>query len=124
MILGLGIDIEDISRFEGITEKKRLFEKCFTEKEREYISAKKNYAQTACGIYCAKEAMLKALKTGLGGFPMTEIEVRHEDGGAPYMAFYGDLSKYMADKCALVSISHNTDSAVAEVIIQEKGDER
>ena len=122
MILGIGIDIEDISRFEGIMDKTKLFEKCFTEAERKYISSKKKYAQTACGIFCAKEAMLKALKTGLGGFPMSEIEINHEEGGAPYMSFFGKLKEYMKDKNAFVSISHCSNTAVAEVIIQSGGE--
>ena len=122
MIRGIGIDTEDIKRFSDIKEKHSLMNKCFTEYERLYIISKVNFAQTAAGIFCAKEALFKALKTGIGAFPFLEAEVKHDDNGAPYYVFYGALEQHLENADVLLSISHNDTLAVAQVLIQDKGE--
>ena len=64
MIRGLGCDLCAISRMEKIMADGRFLHRYFTEGERAYIAARARGAQTAAGIFAAKEALVKALGTG------------------------------------------------------------
>ena len=59
----IGVDIEDISRFNNKTlENDSVFlEKIFTQNELEYCYKQKNYASSLAARFCAKEAVIKAL---------------------------------------------------------------
>ena len=119
MIYGIGCDIEAVSRFENVKENEKLISRLFTQKEREYIFFKKNYSQTAAGIFCAKESILKAMGTGMSGYSFLDFEIIHTEKGAPKVNV---LSKDAFFKCAkiLVSISHESEKAMATAIIELK----
>ena len=58
----IGTDIESIPRFINLfNHKKKLLQKMFNASEWEYSLTKSNPAQTLTGIWCAKEAVLKAM---------------------------------------------------------------
>ena len=61
MIRGLGCDVCAIERMVKILEKSRFLERYFTEGERAYIAARSHAAETAAGLFAAKEALVKAL---------------------------------------------------------------
>lgn len=113
MIMGTGIDVMLIGRMEKSMEKDAFLHKVFTENELAYINGKGQKAQTAAGIFCAKEAFLKACGKGIGDIPLRQIEVGHTAQGAPHIVFEG------AGK-AHVSISHMGDIAVAQVILESE----
>jgi len=109
MIKGTGIDIIEISRIKKCIEKQAFLDKVYTKSEQEYIFSKGNCAQTAAGIFAAKEAAAKALGTGVCSF--TDFEVKHTKTGKPYMEYNG---------CEIMlSISHCKEYAVANAIIAE-----
>ncbi len=112
MIIGAGIDIMLISRMEKSMESRAFAEKVFSEAELEYIDTRRGEAQTAAGIFCAKEAFLKALGKGIGSIPLSKIEVLHTEAGAPYINFN-------TDKKIHLSISHMGDIAIAQVILED-----
>lgn len=116
----LGTDIAKISRFEKLT-KNDIPNKIFSETEAKYILSKKNRAQTAAGIFAAKEAFLKALGTGLNKVALNEITVTHSPYGSPKFAFFGKAlektENLLADDISL-SISHDGDYAIAVVCIE------
>jgi holo-[acyl-carrier protein] synthase len=120
MIRALGVDIEQISRLKRSMENPRFLERCFTPYEREYIISKANAAQSAAGIFCAKEAFLKAMGVGVGSFSFQDMEVRHEAGGKPYMLLYGRVSQAAGDVDILVSIAHTGDLATAQVLVADR----
>ena len=117
MIRALGVDIEQISRLKKSMENPRFIERCFTSKEREYILSKANAAQSAAGIFCAKEAFIKALGVGIGYFSLHDMEICHEKGGKPYMRLYGRAKEMTDGADVLVSIAHTGDLATAQVLI-------
>jgi len=121
MIRGLGCDLCAIGRMEEIIEDGRFLRRYFTENEQEYILDHARAAQTAAGIFAAKEALLKALGTGLGGLDMRCIEITHTALGAPeYTAnehFSAALQKVGASR-AYVSISHDGDYAMATAVLE------
>ncbi|MDL2237283.1 holo-ACP synthase [Christensenellaceae bacterium OttesenSCG-928-K19] len=112
MIVGTGIDITLISRMEQSMKKENFMGKIFTPVERDYIAGKGGHAQTAAGIFCAKEAYLKALGKGIGAISFSSIEILHHESGAPYMQ--SDVGRVH------VSISHMGDIAIAHVIIESE----
>jgi holo-[acyl-carrier protein] synthase len=124
MIVGTGIDIVDISRFERFVaeENLALFQRLFTPVEIDYCSARKKSAQHYAIRLAAKEALLKALGTGLrDGISWQDMEVINDHYGKPEMKLSGRAAQLAADKgvngCFL-SLSHDGASAVASVILE------
>lgn len=103
----MGIDLIRISKVEKILERhgEKFLEKVFTEVEIKYIEEKHFMPQTVAGIYAAKEAMLKELGTGIGEYPLKDVEVFHDKKGRPY----GKSGEKLFD----ISISHEGDYGVA-----------
>lgn len=106
----IGIDIESISRFENLyVHKKRLLEKMFNPSEWEYALKKPNPSQTLTGIWCAKEAVLKAYYPRQPLF-IKDITIKHKDSGEPYVEL---RSKDWESKSIHISVSHAKDYATA-----------
>lgn len=119
-MIGIGVDTYSISKFKNIFTVE-FAKKYFTDSENLYLSKKNNsFYQSACGIFCAKEAFFKALGTGIA-YSMKELSVEHDHLGKPYILANGDielkLKSLNASKIHL-SISHDSDNAIAFVIIE------
>lgn len=124
MILGTGIDIAEISRFERFVAENNtaLLERLFTLRERQYCSARRLAAQHYALRFAAKEAFLKALGTGLrNGISWLEMEVVNDDLGKPVLELSGQAAAHFAvaggGRCHL-SLSHDAGCAVAMVILE------
>lgn len=113
MKLSTGADIEQVSRFDALLEKERFCRRVFTPGEREHIAASGHPAQTAAGIFCAKEAMAKALGRGLYGLLPQELEVVWDANGAPRAALSGSAAAQYGEIQLSLSISHTKDTALA-----------
>ena len=90
--------------------------KYFSEKEIEYVSAKLDKNQTIAGMFCAKEAVLKAFKIGIGKIALKSVEILHFSSGAPYLFCNQeilDLLKQNGLSRVEISISHSQNYAVA-----------
>lgn len=112
----IGIDTVRISRIEKAIENAAFVNRVFTDAEQSYCNAKPNSAQSYAGIFCAKEAAVKALGIGFGGGVMpADIEVMHENNGAPKLNFYCGAVELFKPYISSVSISHDGDYAVAAV---------
>ena len=121
MIRGLGCDLCAISRMEKVIDDGRFLARYFSENERTYILDRVRSAQTAAGIFAAKEAFLKAIGTGLGGIALTDIEIGHTALGAPEYILNENMRAAM-DKInarrAFLSISHDGDYAMATAVLE------
>ena len=85
----IGCDIEKVNRIALSSD--GFFEKYFTQKERQYASSKAKPMETYTGMFCAKEAFVKALGTGFdGSVSIREIEILHDNSGAPYYNLNGN----------------------------------
>lgn len=115
----VGTDILEIARIRRhIDEKDRFFERFYGDDERAELDKRNYSAQTAAGMFCAKEAFSKALGTGLVGFSLRNVQLLHNENGAPYLKLSGNAEKH-ASKLNMrfsVSISH-TDSIAAATVI-------
>ncbi len=113
-MLAIGVDIEEISRFEN--KDKKFLNRIFTKKELDYCLSKKYFAQHLCARFCAKEATIKALSTiGAKKPTFREIEILKKENGAPYInILVNEYKKYDF----LISFSHEKNKAIAFVVIK------
>jgi holo-[acyl-carrier protein] synthase len=121
MIIGIGIDIIEISRIKKSIEKfgDHFLEKIFTPGEIEYCLAKANKYQHFAARFSAKEAVAKAMSTGWNNeFSWQNIEVFNEPTGMPYVKLTGKLESFLADGKELkISMSHSQDYTTCVAII-------
>ena len=123
MIRGLGCDVCAIARMRKIMENPRFLERWFTQYEREYMDARKTAAQTAAGLFAAKEAFVKALGAGFDALMPDKVSIRHDASGAPYYDINEAMRQAMEQRgadAAHLSISHDGDVAMAVAILEEK----
>lgn len=125
MIISTGIDIVEVYRIRETMERTpRFTERVFTAVEREYCDSKGAAAfQSYAGRFAAKEAFLKALKTGWRGkIAWHDVEILNDDDGVPTLNITGEalsiLEKRRADRVHL-SISHTAEHAAANVILEK-----
>lgn len=124
MIVSIGTDIIEVYRIrETIERTPRFLERVYTEAEREYCQAKgAAAAQSYAARFAAKEAFLKAIKTGWRGeITWHNIEVRVDEDGAPSFSITGEakeiLDRLGADRIHL-SLSHTNEHATAQVVLE------
>lgn len=124
MILGIGLDIIETARVEKALQNPVFLKKVYTEGEQEYLAKRKGNAQSAAGIFAAKEAVSKALGTGFGPISFQEVEIVWDENGKPSVKLTGRaLMKLqeMGGKQVLVSITHIKDLAAAQAVIDGGG---
>jgi holo-[acyl-carrier protein] synthase len=125
MIVSIGIDIVEVYRIrETISRTPRFVERVFTEKERRYCEAKgMAAAQSYAARFAAKEAFLKALKTGWSGkITWHNIEIVSGENNVPSLEIRGEAQRILENMGANqihLSLSHTTEHAVAQVILEK-----
>lgn len=124
MILSTGIDIVEVYRIaETMARTPRFRERVFTPAEQEYCDSKgAAAAQSYAGRFAAKEAFLKALKTGWRGkITWHDIQIINDAEGVPEFSISGEAQRLFAERGYVslhLSISHTTEHAVAHVIFE------
>lgn len=124
MIVSIGTDIVEVYRIaETIERTPRFVERVYTERERAYCNAKgAAAAQSYAARFAAKEAFLKALKTGWRGkVTWHDMEILNDELGVPTMIVTGEALNLMKGLGATrihLSISHTTEHAVANVVLE------
>jgi holo-[acyl-carrier protein] synthase len=124
MIVGIGIDIIEVARIrEVLLRTPRFRERVFTAAEREYCDSRGAVAaQHYAARFAAKEAALKALRTGWrGGISWHDVEISSRESGAPVLILSGEVKKLMESSgatAAHLSMSHTTEHAIAQVILE------
>ena len=114
----LGCDIIEIERVRAAAERESFFKGVFTENERAYYTEHGKRAQTLAGMFCAKEAVAKALKSGFRGFRPCDIEILHAEGGAPTAKLVGRAKELFPAAVVEISVSHCESYAMAVAIVQ------
>lgn len=122
MIKGIGIDIIEIKRIENSIQKNRRFmERLFTPNEIDYFKSCNYSINTIAGNFSAKEAVMKALGTGLRYFKWKDIEILRDDLGKPHVILKNNAKLVAENKDIariLVSISHCKDYATAQAVAE------
>ena len=79
MLIGVGCDVIEIARVQKAIVKRSFVERVFAPEEIAYCESRgKQAAASFAARFAAKEAVLKALGTGLRGGELTEIVVSNE----------------------------------------------
>lgn len=123
MIKGIGNDIIELDRIEVAIKKKGFLKKYFTDKEALLFAERKNNIGTISGNFCVKEAVSKAIGTGIRDFGLADIEVLRDDLGKPYVTLHNN-AKVISDGLGIenwhVTISHSKMYATAVAIGEGK----
>lgn len=118
MILRSGIDTIEISRLDEVRPsiRERFIQRVFTEVE---SAQAMDRSDALSGIFAAKEAVSKALGTGIGFVRWRDIEIIHLPSGRPTVTLHGH-AKLVAEELGLtewsVSISHDRNKAIAMAV--------
>lgn len=120
MLLGLGTDIIEISRIEKALKNDSFRDRVYTSKEIAEAEKKEiNKFSTYAGKFCAKEAISKALGTGVREFNLVDMEILSDELGKPRVYFYGSLKEKMLNKYVEISISHCREYATAVAVVMK-----
>src|ERR1700740_449056 len=124
MIIGMGIDVEEVERVRGAMERQgeRFLRGVFTEKKGGYCEQVTGKAERYAGRFAVKEAAMKALGTGWSrGVRWVDIEITRLRGGRPTLELKGEARK-IADRLGVkniaISITHTSKQAMAQVIFE------
>ena len=115
VIMGTGIDLVDIARFErSVARTPGLLPRLFTDAEQRLKP------HSLAARYAAKEALIKALG-GSDGVYWTEIEIGAEPSGKPRFELTGSTAAVVAERgiTALhLSMTHDAGLAIAYVVAE------
>jgi holo-[acyl-carrier protein] synthase len=121
-IFGIGIDVVEVDRIASAIERhgEPFLAKIFTPSEREYCDSRKNAALHYAARFAAKEAVAKALGTGIGGNAgLHDLEIVHDAAGAPKLRLSGAAERFATEHGITdikISLTHAREYAAANAI--------
>lgn len=121
-VFGIGVDLVEVDRIQESIGRfgTRFLERVFTRAEQAYCDGHAEPWVYYAARFAAKEAVAKALGTGIGGHAaLHEIEVVHAPGGKPEIRLAGSAADYAGQtgvRRILISLSHTRQSAIAQAI--------
>jgi holo-[acyl-carrier protein] synthase len=125
IVLETGVDMIEIARIAHALERfgQRFSDRFFTAAEQAYCAGR---PERLAGRFAVKEAVGKALGTGIGDVRWVEIEVVCDGRGKPSLVLHGD-ARALAEQAGLthwsVSLSHTATHAVGFAVATGRGTE-
>lgn len=120
MVPMIGIDMVAVERIERAIHKESFTDRVFTKAEQAYCESRgKQCVQSYAARFAGKEAVLKALGTGLRGGKLTEIEILPNELGAPMVqlsGYFADLAHDMGITAIIISLTHDKTYAMAQAL--------
>ncbi|MBI2334168.1 MAG: holo-ACP synthase [Chloroflexi bacterium] len=121
MTLRTGVDLIEVNRVAEAIERhgERFLNRVFTVSEQKECNGR---IASLAARFAAKEAVAKALGTGIGDVSWLEIEIRSDEKKAPYLVLSGEgerLAKQLGLTTWSVSLSHTQSQAIAFVVMTE-----
>jgi len=118
MKLATGVDLIEIARIQEVISRhgKHYLERTYTPAELEQCGKR---TESLAGRFAAKEAVAKALGSGIGDVAWKEIEILGDEQNAPVLTLYGAAEKKARERGLTtwsVSISHSQSHSVAFVV--------
>jgi holo-[acyl-carrier protein] synthase len=93
----------------------------FSAYELNYCQKKQNPQLSIAGLWCAKQAFVKAIRHKLefSDFNYLDLEIRHQLSGQPTILLYGGLANWFKQQnlAAAVTIAHTKTLAIASVLL-------
>ena len=119
--VGVGVDVVDVERFALALERRpRLAQRLFTARECEDAARR---PERLAARFAAKEAVLKALGSGLGDASFHSIEVQRAPSGAPQLVLHDEaLARSRGVATWHLSMSHTVTTAMAFVVASAEVD--
>jgi holo-[acyl-carrier protein] synthase len=117
MKLATGVDVIEIDRVQAVVSRhgKHYLERVFTPAERELCGTR---MESLAVRFAAKEAVAKALGSGIGEVTFQDVEILQDEQGAPILHLHGKAA-IKADLLGLttwsLSLSHSLTLAIAMV---------
>ncbi len=118
MLIGIGTDIVDFSKIEKNFEKESFLNKFLNIVEIEKLQtfkSPKRRLEFIAGRIAAKEALLKAIGSGIGTLNFNMMCIKNDSMGKPSF-----INPKLENKTIFLSISHGETLAIANVVITEK----
>jgi holo-[acyl-carrier protein] synthase len=117
-MLAVGIDLIEVERVRRSLDRfgDRFLARIYTKQERRYCDGQ---AERLAARFALKEAVGKALGTGIGDVSWREIEVLNDDNGRPNLILHGSAQRVATALGLLhwsISLSHNRTQAVGMVV--------
>ena len=118
-----GIDLVETARISRAIERQgeAFLKRVFTSAERAYCESHANSAGSYAARWAAKEAVAKALGTGIGAeASLVEIEVIRSESGQPHIKLHGTaaaLAARMGVKEVRISLTHTEHYAAAFAVL-------
>jgi holo-[acyl-carrier protein] synthase len=121
-----GVDLVELERFRhGLSRSgDRFLKRIYTQRE---INLCGGRAERLAARFAAKEAVAKALGTGVRGIGWTDIEVLSDASGCPRLCLAGraaELAASIGIRSWGISLSHTDDWAVAFVVARQENARR
>jgi len=118
LVAGIGIDIVAISRIRRAAARSggRFLTRVFTEREREHCLARSDPHPCLAARFAAKEAVLKALGSGVANCHWQDVEILQTTSGMPVVRLSGGaaaIARALGVEQVLVSLAHEKEHAVA-----------
>ena len=112
--MAIGVDIEDISRFEN--KSSEFINRIYTPVEIEYCQSFREPQSHYAARFCAKEAVIKALSAlNIKNVQLNEIEIYHNENKCPQIRILKPLEKNIDFQ---LSLSHDKTKAIAFVVAE------
>ncbi|MCL2319351.1 MAG: holo-ACP synthase [Treponema sp.] len=122
MIAGVGIDVIHVSRMERWRQIPGLLERYFHPEELSAALERGGGANLSLAArFAAKEALGKALGTGLAGITLKDIMVKNRHNGQPEIFVFGTARAALEHSGAArihLSLTHERDNAIAMVVLE------
>lgn len=123
MIIGTGVDIVKNQRIADLIDKygENFLKRIYREKEINYCSSRAQATASFAARYAAKEALFKALGTGMRKNSWQDIEVVNNELGKPEIKLFGKTADYAAQlevENIFLSMSHEKDYSIAQIILE------
>jgi holo-[acyl-carrier protein] synthase len=121
-IFGIGIDVVEVERIADAIARhgEPFLARLFTTAERNYCEAQKKPALHFAARFAAKEAVSKALGTGIGGDAgWLDLEITRDPSGAPKLCLSGAAAEFVKRNQITdvsISLSHAREYAAANAV--------
>lgn len=117
-MLAVGVDIIEVDRLaRGMARYgSRFCDRFFTAREQEQCAGR---AASLAGRFAVKEAVGKALGTGIGDVAWKEIEIINDERGRPVLSLHGAAARLASERGFrewAVSLSHTATHAVGMAV--------
>lgn len=122
MIVGVGVDVIDVERFRAVLSRTpSMRERIFTSAELAYVAPRLDPVPSLAARFAAREAVMKAMRLGLGAFGFHDVWVRVDDAEAPHLVVEGRAAGLASEHDVgawHLSLSHDGPVAIAMVVAE------